>query len=92
MADRTEFSPGDIGFLKADETGLILRELQACQEIKKFWAETREEHRQQTQELAAYGVGRLNVGREDYEQKLGWPPRRLCGDNGGELPYSQAES
>ena len=29
MADRAEFSPGGIGFLKADETGLILRELQA---------------------------------------------------------------
>ena len=39
MADRTELSPGDIGLLKVDETDLILRELQACQEIKKFWAE-----------------------------------------------------
>ena len=45
MADRAEFSPGDIGFLKADETGSILRGLQACQEIKKFWAETREKYR-----------------------------------------------
>lgn len=29
MADRAEFSPGGIGFLKANETDLILRELQA---------------------------------------------------------------
>ena len=29
MADRTEFSPGGIGFLKANGAGLILQELQA---------------------------------------------------------------